>query len=135
MANYKETDLLFIEEQSNGIIDGDLIVKNGDLALTGEYECVRQELIMRSRTNQGELRTHPQYGSNLEDFIGQPNTAVTASNAALDLFSAFTYDGRFSEGDITIRPVPTSITEMHFYVFLRVGLKRVVIVNIPIELG
>lgn len=135
MGNYNEKDLMFLSYQNNEMIDGDLIIENGDFKLTGDYESARQDLVIRARTIRGEMRSHPELGAQLEDLIGKPNHELTAMEGAIDLYHAYTHDERFRSQDIKIRPVPLSINELQFYVFLNVGFERVITATIPIELG
>jgi phage baseplate assembly protein W len=64
----------------NGIVRSDLCLSNsGDLEVVNDRDNVIQAIWNRLATYQGELSDlgHQDYGSRLDDMIGEPNTPVT----------------------------------------------------------
>ncbi|WP_067923524.1 hypothetical protein [Alicyclobacillus shizuokensis] len=124
---YDDYDLRFY---GNGI-EGDLQVDpvTGDLALTEQWECPRQDMTNRIRTQTGDWSTHPDIGGDLELLEGEPNTRATADQGAAQILRTLTFDGRFSPADLTIRPVPTSIDQIDYYVFLDAGADQPLVVK------
>jgi phage baseplate assembly protein W len=61
------------------------IGKSGDMDVISEEMNIAQAILHRLRTIKGELTElgHPDYGSTILDFIGQPNNSVTRSRLRL----------------------------------------------------
>src|SRR5215217_5086594 len=61
------------------------IGKSGDMDVISEEMNIAQAILHRLRTIKGELAElgHPDYGSTILDFIGQPNNSVTRSRLRL----------------------------------------------------
>jgi phage baseplate assembly protein W len=59
--------------------------KSGDMDVISEEMNIAQAILHRLRTIKGELAElgHPDYGSTILDFIGQPNNSVTRSRLRL----------------------------------------------------
>jgi phage baseplate assembly protein W len=67
-------------------LGADLYVgKSGDMGVISEGMNIAQAILHRLRTIKGELTElgHPDYGSTILDFIGQPNNSVTRSRLRL----------------------------------------------------
>jgi phage baseplate assembly protein W len=67
-------------------LGADLYVgKSGDMGVISEEMNIAQAILHRLRTIKGELTElgHPDYGSTILDFIGQPNNSVTRSRLRL----------------------------------------------------
>jgi hypothetical protein len=133
---YNEKDIAFY----NGGIEGDLILgppdEDGlvDFKLTDDYECARQDITNRIRTQTGDWRSHPEIGGDLELLEGEPNTRETAMKGATQIMKTLTYDGRFRESDLEIRPVPTDIYQIDYFVFLDAGEDGPLVVQQSLEL-
>ena len=61
------------------------ISRRGDIEITSEEMNIAQAILHRLRTARGELAGlgHPDYGSNILDFIGQPNNWTTRERLKL----------------------------------------------------
>jgi phage baseplate assembly protein W len=61
------------------------IGRSGDMGVISEEMNIAQAILHRLRTIKGELAElgHPDYGSTILDFIGQPNNSVTRSRLRL----------------------------------------------------
>ncbi len=126
MRNYNEKDIRFYKQDPmNDInIEGDFIEGEPDeeglvdFALTEDYESARQDITNRVRTQTGNWRSHPRIGGDLELLEGEPNTRETAAQGTAQILETLTYDGRFAREDLHVRPVPTSIYEVEYYMML-----------------
>jgi hypothetical protein len=125
MRTYKERDIRFYGQRADGTaIEGDLIPgapdADGlvDFALTEDFECARQDMINRIRTQTTDWRSHPNIGGDLELLEGEPNTRETAAKAAEQIAKTLSFDGRFDLADLSIRPVPTDIYSIDVYTIL-----------------
>ncbi|WP_245842316.1 hypothetical protein [Parageobacillus galactosidasius] len=122
------------------IIEGDLITgepnEEGlvDLALVEKDQCARQDMTNRIRTQTGDWRSHPELGADLELLEGEPNTRETGYRGAEQILNALTYDGRFNEEDLMIRPVPVSINRIDYYVVLDSDETQPIVVTESLEL-
>ena len=133
MRNYQEKDIRFYDPDNE--IEGDFIVgADGDFALTDKYESPRQDITNRVRTMATDWRSHPSIGADLELLEGEPNTRKTGERGELQIKQTLLYDGRFDQGDVSVRAVPTSIYEIDFYVMLNTDENAPVIVHTPLEL-
>jgi len=123
MKKYIEKDIAFY----SGDIIGDLALSEPDedglvdFALTADYDCARQDIINRLRTQTTDWRSHPHIGADLELLEGEPNTRETAMKGVERIYETLTVDGRFLASDLYVRPVPVSIEQVDFYVFLNAG--------------
>jgi phage baseplate assembly protein W len=52
-----------------------------DFNIISYYENLKQAIIHRLKTNQGELRYHPNYGSKLHTLVGQVGNALLLTRA------------------------------------------------------
>lgn len=125
----QDINKLYTDYRMTLLIEGDLIIENGDLTLTSDYECARQDIINRIRTQKGDWGRHENIGGNLELLEGQPNTRETAYQGVKQIQNTLTYDGRFHEEDLHIRPVPTHIQNIEFYTLLDTNKSEPIIVK------
>jgi hypothetical protein len=140
MIRYNEVDLSFYQmEMKDDTLtvekEGDLILglpdQNGliDIKVTDDYESARQDISNRIRTQTGDWRSHPKIGGDLELLEGEPNTRETAMKGSTQIMSTLTYDGRFQTQDVQVRPVPTNIYQIDYFVFLDAGEEKPLVVN------
>lgn len=75
------------------------IGKDGDLEITSDEMNIAQAILHRLRTIKGELADlgHPDYGSTILDFIGQPNNSVTRGRLRLAIRDAIRQEHRIRE--------------------------------------
>lgn len=81
-------------------LGADLYVSNiGDIAIAADEQNLAQAILHRLRTDKGELSElgHPDYGSNLFDFVGQPNDWTTRSRLRLAIRDAIRQEPRVKE--------------------------------------
>lgn len=131
MRNYKEQDIRFYTEESDGDFGVD---ESGDFALTSDYESARQDMANRIRTQKTDWRSHPNIGADLELLEGEPNTRETGERGQAQIYETLTYDSRFDILDLTVRAVPTSIEQIDFYATLDTDVNGVVVIQQPLEL-
>ncbi len=128
MRNYNETDIRFYDLAND--IDGDYMVDEyGDFALTGECESARQDMTNRVRTQTTDWRSHPNIGADLELLEGEPNTRETGMKGTSQIYKTLTYDGRFNIEDIDVRPVPTSLESIDFFITLDTDENGMIVLN------
>jgi hypothetical protein len=131
MRNYKEQDIRFYPEESDGDFGVD---ESGDFALTSEYESARQDMANRIRTQKTDWRSHPNIGADLELLEGEPNTRETGERGEAQIYEALTYDNRFDYADVNVRAVPTSIEQIEFYSTLDSDKNGLVVIRQPLDL-
>ncbi len=75
------------------------ISKDGDMEVSSEEMNIAQAILHRLRTIKGELADlgHPDYGSTILDFIGQPNNSVTRSRLRLAIRDTIRQEHRIKE--------------------------------------
>jgi phage baseplate assembly protein W len=75
------------------------IGKSGDMGAISEEMNIAQAILHRLRTIKGELAElgHPDYGSTILDFIGQPNNSVTRSRLRLAIRDTIRQEQRVKE--------------------------------------
>lgn len=103
------------------IVTGDIDFEAGadglvDLKITDQYGSATQDIDSRIRSQKGQWKFHPNLGSNLELIEGMKNTRETAAYGTELIEESLTFDGRFEQPDLSIRPVPKSITQVDYYV-------------------
>lgn len=82
-----------------------------------------QDVNYRVLTNNQDHLLWP-LGANLEDLIGQPNTAATGALGEASIVKALTYDGRFGQNAVQVSGVPISANEIEFAVGLVSAMYR-----------
>ncbi len=133
MRNYNEKDIRFYDLEND--IDGDYTVdESGDFALTEDYESARQDMTNRVRTQKTDWRSHPNIGADLELLEGEHNTRETGMKGASQIYETLTYDGRFQLEDIDVRPVPTSVESIDFFITLDTDENGIIVLNKQLEL-
>ena len=97
------TDLSY---SSNG--DFFLSEKTGDLRRenTRSHNVTKQIVIKRLEASRGDWRFLRDYGANLNDFIGQPNTAATGELIKANIVNILSYDGLINPGAIMVDVAP-----------------------------
>jgi len=68
-----------------------------DFIIVSYYDNLKQAIINRLKTNQGELSQHPEYGSNLKTLIGQKNSSLILSEARQMVREALLQEPRINE--------------------------------------
>ncbi|QHW35651.1 hypothetical protein GZH47_32655 (plasmid) [Paenibacillus rhizovicinus] len=136
MKRYNEVDMAFYADGVEGDVilgkpDADGLV---DFALTGPYDCARQDIINRVRTQRGDWRHHNQIGGDLELLEGEPNTRETAAKGVTQIYDTLMADGRFLQADLYIRPVPISIEQIDFYMLLDAGEEKPLAIKQSLDL-
>lgn len=136
--DYKVTAIvegdLFVEATASEIDEENQVHFFYDLAVTKDHESARQDLTNRMRTQKGQWRSHPELGANLELLEGEPNTRKTAYQGVEMIQESLSYGSRFNEKDYMIKPVPTSIQEIDFYVLLESDESEPLLVKKSLEL-
>lgn len=90
-------------------IEGDLVLdETGDLKLAEPLQTIIQDIIFRVRTNFLELRPHPGVGANLQEFLGEANTARRIALGREKVFQALFADRRFRGHEIDVTTFPAN---------------------------
>jgi len=71
-----------------------------DFQLSNYYDNLKQAIINRLRTYQGELSLHPNYGSELNKIIGKPGDTLLLSEARQYVREALLQEPRISTIDL-----------------------------------
>lgn len=111
MGIYNETDLRITP-------DGDLIVKDNDLATIEGFEAAAQNVYCRLMSSDPEWYME-QIGANLEDLLGKPNTRETATEGEDMIKDVLTSDGLVSYEDLYVQAVPLDKSTLVFYVYFK----------------
>jgi phage baseplate assembly protein W len=75
------------------------IDRSGDIDVTSEESNLAQAILHRLRTLKGELSDigHPNYGSTLYEFVGQPNNSTTRTRLRLAIRDTLLQEPRIKE--------------------------------------
>jgi len=114
-GNYDRTDLVWTSR-------GDYVIgHDGDL-MDSEQDPLRslvQEIKTRVGGDQGDWSVFPQIGANISDFVGEPNTKVTAEGMSTRINAALARNGFINTKDIKIKYIPVDREK----ILLRVSIK------------
>lgn len=94
------------------LLNGELVVANGDLATVSGIDNLSQALAVRIRVDKQELVFHPEFGCWIRKLIGAGAGPTTAELAALYVRSALTEDDRVQ----SIESVTTAVNGDKFNV-------------------
>ncbi len=84
--------------------DGDLVVdQGGSIVDTGLYPLLslKQEIISRILTNVGDLPQHPWLGTNVQQYVGEPNSDETIEALTESLLIGLTNDNLVDKTDLS----------------------------------
>ena len=81
--------------------DGDIMDTNFD-----PLRSLAQEVRTRIESDQGDWVVFPATGSNLRDFVGEPNNQYTAEAIKTRMHGSLTRDGFINNRDINIQYMP-----------------------------
>ena len=98
MADYEAVDLRFSA-------DGDIIVDEGGKVLdTAVFPLLslKQEIITRVLSNVGDWHHHPWLGTNVQQFVGEPNNEQTIEKIVSSLRHGLTVDSLVNNDDLEI---------------------------------
>jgi phage baseplate assembly protein W len=120
-----KTDLLLTRSNPNysDRLSVDIQASRGDLKLVTDRDNLAQAIINRLLTHQGELSElgHPDYGSRLNQLIGQPNNRRTQALAELYIRESLAAESRIKE-----------ITHIEFMTPQKHQLKFIIII-LPVD--
>ncbi|MES9681813.1 hypothetical protein ABWK22_02610 [Gottfriedia acidiceleris] len=112
-------ELLYINsigEISTDDTDGEMI---RDVPLQVSYLSEKQVIKNRLQTDNPDWLLHPEIGADLSELIGLPNTRETGELGKSLIEKSLTDDGFISKGDLDVRPVPVSSSEILFYLTVK----------------
>jgi len=95
MSDLLKTDLRLKIEAGGA----DLSLREGGLEIVGEEDNLAQAIIHRLMTGKGELAElgHPDYGSTLNDLLGQPNNEETRNRARALVLDCLSQETRIKD--------------------------------------
>ncbi|MEM1546352.1 MAG: GPW/gp25 family protein [Candidatus Methanomethylicia archaeon] len=81
------------------MVGADLTVREGDLETISDEDNLAQAIIHRLMTSRGELTElgHPDYGSRLDELIGEPNNERTRNRAKTLVLECLAQESRIKE--------------------------------------
>lgn len=107
--------------------EGDLVLSvepytlKNDLDVSTRQDIIRQQVIMRIKTYQGDWLDYPQLGANIDDYIGIPNTRQNVEMIANKIKNALTYDGFMNSSSVSIYSIPVNDEEVLFTIRIAYG--------------
>ena len=99
-------------------LDGDIMVKDGDLRICDGFEWVYREVNKRIRTTNPSWKTYPTIGASLRDFYGKPNNEATAREIRQRIKSCLDQDNISYPGEFAVRVIPTGKDSISIYIYL-----------------
>jgi hypothetical protein len=113
--NYDNTDLAWTGRGDYVIgHDGDLMDTYAD-----PLRSFFQEVRTRVMSDTGDWANYPEIGANLGDFVGEPNTKITAESVKRRIQSALAKSGLVHNSDMNILYMPIDIDKL----MLRISIK------------
>jgi len=115
--NYDRTDLAWTSR-------GDVVIgHNGDLMDTYDdpLRSLHQEVRTRVMSAVGDWRIYPELGASIEDYVGEPNTKITAEAVKTRVTAAITRNGLVSNSDLKVQYVPIDIDKLMLRISIRVA--------------
>ena len=85
--------------------DGDFILDDsGDFAVSGNQECLREDIEIRVKTSRGDWKSFPMLGADLETLVGRKNTHKIPLVGKEFIERSLTYDSLVSSGRLEVLP-------------------------------
>lgn len=111
---YDATDLFWSAK-------GDIQISNGDIMDTA-YDPLRslvQEIKTRASSDTGAWRNSLDVGSNISDFVGEPNNKTTAEGIKTRIISSLARHGFVNTQDILLKYIPIAADKL----LIRISIK------------
>lgn len=100
---------------------GDFKIADGDIGInyTDALESVETEIITVVKSTEGDWELHPLYGSNLAQFIGEPNTRENAERMKDVLKTAISSAGIARRQDLIVEINALTLHTLYIRITLR----------------
>lgn len=99
--------------------NGDLVLSSsGDLKISDAKRTLEQNILFRALTDFADFYLHPNFGANLSELIGEPNTRKNAETGQENLFTVLTQDGLVDATDLKISAVPIEKHRLIYAIFV-----------------
>jgi hypothetical protein len=96
--------------------DGDLLLdETGDFALSKDYDCAQDDIFMAVNTQKNDSDVFPEFGADLEELIGLPNTREMAMDGAGRIAETLITNNIVNSGDLSVIPLPVG-DEIIYYI-------------------
>ena len=95
-------------------LDGDFVMVNGDLVDTNAIpgKAFLQEVADRVISSVGDWKLQPNKGSNVDDYIGDPNINLTHARIQNSISFALTKDRFLDQQDFKVTAAPIAIDQV-----------------------
>lgn len=105
---------------------GDLMLgPEGDLLVRIDRDELADGITFRLRTYLGDYYLHPEIGTQLESYIGEPNIKPVLEAAAEEIIYALTFDGFIDESLLIVRGIPVNTYEALFAIQVYDGASEI----------
>lgn len=100
--------------------DGDLNLDffNKEFTVVSENDYISQQVKIRVKTVNSDW-FFDDLGADMEQLLGQPNTIGTAEKGISLIRNCLTYDNFLTNDDIYIKPMPTDVDNVSFFLFIK----------------
>lgn len=125
---YNKTDLALDN-------DGDFVLdETGDLALAEGFDCTKDDISIAVKTQKNDSDVYPDFGADLEELIGFPNSREIGEEGAVRIFSTLVANGLVGSEDLTVIPLPAG-DEIKYYIVVQREDGEQDIIQYPIKLS
>lgn len=100
--------------------DGDLNLDffSKEFIVISENDYISQQVKIRVKTVNSDW-FFDDLGADMEQLLGQPNTKGTAEKGISLIRNCLTYDSFLANDDIYIKPIPTDVDNVSFFLFVK----------------
>lgn len=100
--------------------DGDLNLDffSKEFIVISENDYISQQVKIRVKTVNSDW-FFDDLGADMEQLLGQPNTIGTAEKGISLIRNCLTYDSFLANDDIYIKPMPTDVDNVSFFLFIK----------------
>lgn len=82
------------------------------------YRCMVQQILTRVMSNKGDWDLQKSLGSDVSQFMGQPNTRVTGQRLQERIIGELTRDGFISAPSLKVDVVPTGKSSVEIFIIV-----------------
>jgi hypothetical protein len=103
---------------------GDYVISHdGDLMDTYEdpLRSVVEEIRDCVKSDKGDWKLYPEVGASISDYVGEPNTKLSAEAIKMRILTAITRNGLVNSNDVKILYAPIDIDKIMFRLSLTVA--------------
>lgn len=115
-----EKDIAFTDDGDINFTQVDFMLQYSEVDEVSKYDVLKQIVINRVKSIKPDW-FYDNVGANLESILGKENSKETAQLGAQLIIESLAGDGYIDENNIYVKPIPTDLFTIVYYLAIRVS--------------